>query len=212
MWQAQVGTWQLLRAPDQTQPAGGISRAIATAVLCPISLVKTRMEATGAYSGAPAQGMLAVTRGIVRQHGVRGLWRGALPTILSNAPFSAIYYSIYREIKAAASAPDRPQAAVNLCAALIASMAATLATQPTDVVRARIQLGANRGTFESASAISKHGGRAFMSGAMPRFLKRSVQTALVWTLYEELFPLLSRVTSAGPRDDGKSGVKGGGNE
>lgn len=175
-------------------------------MLCPISLIKTRMEATGAYSGAPAQSMLSVTRGILRQHGVRGLWRGALPTILSNAPFSAIYYSIYREIKAAASAPSRPQAAVNMGAALIAAMAATLATQPTDVVRARIQLGANRGTLESASAISRHGGRAFMSGAMPRFLKRSVQTALVWTLYEELFPLLSRVTAAAPGQGGGGGA------
>jgi solute carrier family 25 protein 38 len=31
------------------------------------------------------------------------------------------------------------------------------------------------------------------SGAAPRVLKRTLQTALVWTLYEELLPKLSAV-------------------
>lgn len=34
---------------------------------------------------------------------------------------------------------------------------------------------------------------AAISGAAPRVLKRTMQTALVWTLYEELLPRLSAV-------------------
>lgn len=33
------------------------------------------------------------------------------------------------------------------------------------------------------------------AGAAPRILKRTVQTALVWTLYEELVPRLSALYS-----------------
>ena len=176
--------------------AGGLARAIATAVLCPISLIKTRMEATGAYMLTSKNSMFTVARDITREHGVRGLWRGVFPTILSNAPFSALYYSVYSEIKKAA-AGSAPQPAINLGAGFIAAMTATLATQPTDVIRARIQLGASKSTFETASrALQEHGSRVFMSGAMPRFLKRSVQTALVWALYEELLPVLTAAVAA----------------
>jgi solute carrier family 25, member 38 len=180
-----------LRKSTSTR-TGGLSRAISTAVLSPISLIKTQMEATGAFMIAPPNNMLTVATGIVRSHGVRGLWRGTLPTILSNAPFSGIYYCVYNELKKSASGFGGPQAAFNLGAGFVAAMFATLATQPMDVIRARIQLGASRGMLQSASmALKEHGGKVFMSGATPRFFKRSLQTALVWTLYEEMLPVVA---------------------
>jgi solute carrier family 25, member 38 len=171
--------------------AGGLSRGLATVILSPISLIKTKMEATGAYILAPRNNIYTVARSITQQHGVRGLWRGVVPTILSNAPFSGIYYCVYNEIRKAASGSGNPQMAVNFGAGIFAAMAATLATQPTDVFRAWVQLGAARGASESAAALRKHGSRVLMSGAMPRFLKRSLQTALVWTMYEELLPMMT---------------------
>ena len=167
-----------------------LARATATAFTSPISLIKTRMEATGAFILAPNNNMFTVARGIVQKNGPQGLWRGAVPTIMSNAPFSGIYYCVYNEIKKFAAQEGRPQAAINFGAGITAAMIATLATQPTDVVRAWIQLGATGGWVESRSALKRHGGRVLMSGAMPRFLKRSLQTALVWTLYEELLPMM----------------------
>lgn len=86
------------------------------------------------------------------------------------------------------------QTAVNMSVGLVAAMAATLSTQPMDVVRARMQLrssaGGSAATF--TDAFRQHGIKAFMSGTAPRFFKRSMQTALVWTMYEELVPLLTQ--------------------
>jgi solute carrier family 25 protein 38 len=140
--------------------------------------------------------MVGVALGIVQKGGVRALWKGVVPTVLSNAPFSAIYYSAYLGIKSTASSEILPQMAVNMGAAVVAAIIATISTQPMDGIRARIQLGVNANTVESAAALSKYGARAFMSGAMPRVVKRSVQTALVWTIYEELFPRISRASAA----------------
>ena len=168
------------------------------------------MEATGSYMLAPGSNIGTVARAIVHERGMRGLWRGMLPTILSNAPFSGIYYCIYSELKkAAAQRSEAPFPVVNFGAGVIAAMAATLATQPTDVVRAWVQLGASGGFADSSSRMRQHGGRVLMSGAMPRFMKRSLQTALVWTLYEELMPLLTAAfalsatskQTAGPHDE-----------
>lgn len=172
--------------------AGSAARAAATAFTTPISLIKTKMEATGSYMLAPGSNIAAVARAIVRERGMRGLWRGMLPTILSNAPFSGIYYCVYNELKkTAAKRFDAPVPVMNFGAGVIAAMAATLATQPTDVVRAWVQLGASGGFSDSTTQLRRHGGRVLMSGATPRFLKRSLQTALVWTLYEEIMPLLT---------------------
>ena len=70
----------------------------------------------------------------------------------------------------------------------------------------------------ASSAREKYGNKVLLSGAAPRVVKRTLQTALLWTLYEELFPALSRVgeavaarmqrgKSSGGGDAGSSGTK-----
>jgi solute carrier family 25, member 38 len=179
--------------------AGGLSRGLATVALSPITLIKTRMEATGKLGLDRSRSMLCIARDVVQTQGLRGLWRGCVPTVLSNAPFSAIYYSVYSHCQKAAG-PDfpAPQFAVNLTAGVLAAMAATLVTQPTDVLRARVQLGVASGFFSAAKSVQEQGSisRTFLAGAMPRFLKRTIQTALIWTVYEELMPIVHRSLSA----------------
>lgn len=92
---------------------GGLSRSLAAMVACPFTVVKTRMEYVAAHSSAattgatvpgiataPVAGTMAAAGGhgyrgtlhalssITRAEGLRGLYRGLGPTVLSNAPFS----------------------------------------------------------------------------------------------------------------------------
>lgn len=115
---------------------------------------------------------------------------------------------------------------VNFVSGTLAAVAATVLTQPADVVRTRMQLGtaaaaaAGGGMAAAAAAprttlgifrhiLSEHGVRGLLSGAAPRVVKRTLQTALLWTLYEELFPALSRVGEAvTARMRGNSGAGG----
>lgn len=39
--------------------------------------------------------------------------------------------------------------------------------------------------------VREQGARGLMAGAVPRIVKRTFQTALVWALYEEMLPRLS---------------------
>lgn len=171
--------------------AGGLARALAGVILSPISLVKTRLEATGSLGLQGKHNVYTVARDIVAKDGIRGLWRGCVPSVLSNAPFSAIYFSAYSYLRGCPFADlGIPQRATNFGAGIAAAMLATIATQPTDVLRARIHLGVASGMMSAASSVKgANAPQAVMTGAMPRFLKRSIQTALVWTLYEEFLPL-----------------------
>lgn len=164
---------------------------MAGVVLSPVSLIKTRLEATGSLGLQGNNNIYTVAREIVAKDGLRGLWRGCVPSVLSNAPFSAIYFSAYSYLRNCPAADAGiPQRAVNFGAGITAAMLATLATQPTDVLRARIHLGVASGIISAASSMKGSAvSQAVMTGAMPRFLKRSIQTALVWTLYEEFLPI-----------------------
>ncbi len=80
-------------------PAGGLSRTLAAVAACPITLVKTRMEYSGA-GGHAYRGTLHALGEIWRTEGLRGMYRGIGPTALGQAPFSALYYMFYTQLQA----------------------------------------------------------------------------------------------------------------
>lgn len=191
---------------------GGLSRAMAAVVSCPITVVKTRME----YVASPGsllnanmaqqyRGTLHALATIAHQEGLKGLYRGLGPTVLSNAPFSALYYTFYTQLQEKLKTGDKPSTAVNFASGTIAAVAATLITQPADVVRTRMQLGLAMSGMRSAGGplgaittiavlreiTAQQGFSGLLAGAAPRVVKRTLQTALVWTIYEELMPRLT---------------------
>lgn len=121
---------------------------MSAAVMSPVTLVKTRMEYGGPNHISYKNTAHALTT-IARTEGASGLFRGLGPTVLTNAPFSALYYMIYTKLKVALSSWQSSNStgtgwnstAVNFVSGVCAATAATLLTQPTDVVRTRMQLG-----------------------------------------------------------------------
>lgn len=82
-----------------TLASGASARSLAVIMLCPLSVVKTRMETieySRIYNGV-AHAMMT----IARQEGPRGLFSGLFPAILRDAPFSALYMLIYLRTKEA---------------------------------------------------------------------------------------------------------------
>lgn len=168
---------------------GGLSRALAATCLCPVTLVKTRME-YGGPGNVHYKNTLDAMSTIVRSEGPRGLFRGVVPTVITNAPFSALYYMFYKQLQSKLTQEGRSTLVVNSASGLIAATAATVLTQPTDGLRTRMQLGLSaRGVGVAAlfqQVVAQQGTRSLMAGVAPRIAKRTLQTALLWTLYEEL--------------------------
>lgn len=229
---------------------GGGARALSSALTSPLTLVKTRMEFCGAkavssspstISSSPSSSVVSLKgkstisalATIARAEGARGLFRGIGPTVAANAPFSALYYSFYTRLRSRLSEAGAPAAASNFGAGLLAAAAATVLTQPADMVRTHMQLGlgsaaaasgvaagggvgggvgattaaattaaaaapaARLGPWQTlSSVVRERGPGALLAGTAPRVLKRTLQTALVWTIYEELQPALASAASA----------------
>jgi hypothetical protein len=74
--------------------SGGLSRGLASALSCPLTVVKTRVEnGLGAKEGYKNTAQALAT--IARTESARGLFRGLVPSVLATAPFSAFYYLFY---------------------------------------------------------------------------------------------------------------------
>ena len=72
--------------------AGSIARIAAAAVVSPIEMFRTRMQATS--SGAPSvfKDTLLGLQDMVRSQGYTSLWRGLILTMWRDVPFSGIYW------------------------------------------------------------------------------------------------------------------------
>lgn len=92
-----------LSSPDGTLSdaatlySGAAARSMIVVLLCPLSVVKTRME-TVEYSTQYSNVFHAI-RTISRQEGYRGLFSGLVPAIVRDAPYSAMYMLIYLRTK-----------------------------------------------------------------------------------------------------------------
>lgn len=74
--------------------SGALARSIAATIMSPVAVVKTRLE----YAARGSSGFKNPLHGvavIARTEGAAGLFRGLLPTIIRDAPYSGIYFAAY---------------------------------------------------------------------------------------------------------------------
>lgn len=80
-----------------TLVAGASARSLAVCVLCPLSVVKTRLEL--AEFSVRYTGVFDALRKIALTEGPRGLFSGLTPAIVRDAPYSALFVLIYLRTK-----------------------------------------------------------------------------------------------------------------
>lgn len=177
--------------PMQAVCLGVTARSMSGALLIPITVVKTRFE-SGVYK---YNSMAEALKVIYRQEGVKGLSSGLIPTLLRDAPFSGLYLMFYTQLKnAAAMADSQPSieslaAPVHFACGMLAGIFASIVTQPADVIKTKMQLYPNEfnGIWSASFFVyKKYGPLGYFKGIVPRMLRRTLMTAMAWTVYEEI--------------------------
>ncbi|KAI8821388.1 mitochondrial carrier domain-containing protein [Fimicolochytrium jonesii] len=180
---------------------GGSARAAAGFILMPMTVIKVRYE-SNLYSYTS---VWQATRDITHKEGIRGLFRGSGATILRDAPYAGLYVLIYEHCKTflrtavdggtlGLSGLAIPPAAINMTAGVIGGAVATLITNPFDVVKTQMQLKPKefRTMVQSAWKIATEERFAgFFAGVLPRLLRKSFNSAIAWTIYEEVIGFVS---------------------
>ncbi|KAF4682447.1 hypothetical protein FOZ60_010559 [Perkinsus olseni] len=71
--------------------ASAAARATAVTLFSPLEFLRTRVQATTGMG----EGAMATVKRVLREDSFSSFWRGLLPTLVRDLPFSAIYWSLY---------------------------------------------------------------------------------------------------------------------
>ncbi|KAF1860969.1 hypothetical protein Lal_00000384 [Lupinus albus] len=180
--------------------AGAAAGVIAATFVCPLDVIKTRLQVQGTpqLPNATVKGSFIVgsLEQIVQREGLRGMYRGLAPTVLALLPNWAVYFTIYEQIKSLLSSRDENcclSVGANVVAASGAGVATTFATNPLWVVKTRLQTqGIRPGVVPYKSTISalrrisrEEGIRGLYSGLVPALVGVS-HVAIQFPTYEKI--------------------------
>ncbi|CAD5221959.1 unnamed protein product [Bursaphelenchus xylophilus] len=154
----------------------------------PFTMIKARLESSVYHE----KSMFDASRRVYKDLGMLGLWRGLMPTLLRDAPYSGLYLVFYRRqlrlIEEWNNSPEIPTLSRFSCA-VISGFIACLITQPFDVVKTVVQLYPKRtaSVYKATLILYKeHGWTFFFRGYLLRASRRTLAAALNWTIFDEM--------------------------
>ena len=122
--------------------AGASAGFVATALLHPLDLIKTRfhVQEHGSRRLPMYQGIIDACQKIVRLEGARGLYSGLWPNVVCNTASWGIYMYAYNGCKRELEPRGLTGSSLYLTAATLAGVFATLIIHPVFTVKTRLQL------------------------------------------------------------------------
>ena len=155
--------------------AGCASGAFAAMLLNPTELIKTRLMADArSRSGVSASssvsssqgppGPYQVLRGVVREKGIAGLWRGSAMSMTRSAVLTASQCATYDEVKKATKTYTgmRDGVLLHFTASMLAGLVTTTATNPVDMVKTQLYMDAGGG--DGGAGVTKGAGKGGAGG------------------------------------------------
>jgi len=172
------------------------SRTLTTLVINPVNVIKTRFEVVGSAHNGIGQAI----KSVYNKNGLKGFYKGILPTIMRDVPYSGLQYSSYRfcmETWGKYVSPNKNAYDSALVVSMmggLSSVFAVLITYPFDNIRVRFQTHDMVQSNQPAPSLSTlvrqvykdEGLKGFYLGYVPRLMKKGASSALSWVVYEKL--------------------------
>lgn len=189
--------------------AGSGAGAIAATIVCPLDVLKTRLQVSTLLVGGDAYAStLQSLSAIARTEGLVGLYRGLTPTIVALLPNWAVYFTVYEGLKEfmepAPGAQTRGSSwssphLRHMVSAAGAGVATVLVTNPLWVVKTRLQVQHSEalrasmptrvpysGAFSALRRVAaEEGARGLYSGLAPSLAGIS-HVVIQFPVYEQL--------------------------
>lgn len=181
--------------------SGATAGAIAATFVCPLDVIKTRLQVhglpTASKTGVRDSVIITSLQHIIKTEGLKGLYRGLSPTIIALLPNWAVYFTVYEQLKGLLASHDNNSAQLtigeNMVAAAGAGAATAITTNPLWVVKTRLQTqGMRTGVVPYTGVLSalrrivhEEGLRGLYSGVLPSLAGIS-HVAIQFPAYEKI--------------------------
>ncbi|KAK5114352.1 hypothetical protein LTR62_002604 [Meristemomyces frigidus] len=168
----------------------------------PFESVKTQIIDDRKRAVPRMKGFLHGSALIFREQGVRGFFKGFVPTTARQAANSAVRFSSYTSLKQAAQSYVTPGEKLSTAATFaiggVAGVITVYATQPIDTVKTRMQSLDAKGTYKNSfdcfmQILRGEGVFKLWSGAVPRLGRLVFSGGIVFTMYEKSMEMFDRV-------------------
>ncbi|CAG7904083.1 unnamed protein product, partial [Brassica rapa] len=188
--------------------AGAAAGAIAATFVCPLDVIKTRLQVHGLPETRRGSVIITSLGNILKKEGVRGMYRGLSPTIIALLPNWAVYFSVYGKLKDLLQSSDgKLSIGANMVAAGGAGASTSIATNPLWVVKTRLMAsflllltqGMRPDVIPYKSMLSafsrifrEEGFRGLYSGVIPSLVGVS-HVAIQFPVYEKIKQYMAKV-------------------
>ncbi|KIL65393.1 hypothetical protein M378DRAFT_105087 [Amanita muscaria Koide BX008] len=192
-------------APRSLLAGLGAGTMEAIFAVTPSETIKTKLIDDSKRPNPRYRGLVHGTASIVREEGIRGIYRGLFPVMMRQSANSAVRFTTYTTLKQFVQGTVRPgqqlPSAITFGIGAIAGLVTVYTTMPLDVIKTRMQsLEARkqyRNSFHCAYRIFKEEGvLRFWTGTTPRLVRLVLSGGIVFTVYENVIKILGAHSTA----------------
>jgi len=172
--------------------SGACAGATAQASIYPLEICKTRLAlgTTGELNG-----IVGTTASIMRNEGIRGLYRGLGASVLGIVPYAGTDLAVYNTLREWYKPEEQdPTVLMTLSIGAFASICGQLVSYPLQLVRTKLQ-AAGRATHDIrepptirtilTGVVKKHGILGLYTGISCNFMKSVPAVAITYVVYEK---------------------------
>eukprot|EP00930_Biecheleria_cincta_P096026 TRINITY_DN87901_c0_g1_i1.p1 TRINITY_DN87901_c0_g1~~TRINITY_DN87901_c0_g1_i1.p1 ORF type:complete len:301 (-),score=49.52 TRINITY_DN87901_c0_g1_i1:244-1146(-) len=171
----------------------GVSNAISAAATNPVDVLKVRMQMAGIGISAQRMGIKQSAMIILAEEGVRGFYRGIVPSILRELFYSGIRMGLYEPAKKTIGGNGPTSLVAKVMAGAITGATGSIIANPLDLIKVRMQsVSGTHPPYSSVLAgirdICQEGGsvRSLWRGAVPTVQRAALLTAAQVPSYDHM--------------------------
>ncbi|KAF8269630.1 mitochondrial tricarboxylate transporter [Lactarius quietus] len=186
-------------APRSLLAGLGAGLMEAVFAVTPSETIKTKLIDDSKRPQPRFRGLVHGTVSIVREEGLRGIYRGLFPVMMRQGANSAIRFTTYATLKQFVQSRTRPgqtlPSSVTFGMGAIAGLVTVYTTMPLDVIKTRMQSLEARAQYRNSlhcvyRIFTEEGVRRFWTGTTPRLARLVMSGGIVFTIYEKVIVLI----------------------
>ncbi|KIP06764.1 hypothetical protein PHLGIDRAFT_106615 [Phlebiopsis gigantea 11061_1 CR5-6] len=166
----------------------------------PSETIKTKLIDDAKSSNPRFRGLIHGTVTIVREEGLRGVYRGLFPVMMRQGANSAVRFTTYTTLKQFVQSNAPPgqslPSSITFGIGAIAGLVTVYTTMPLDVIKTRMQSLTARQQYRNSfhcgyRIFTEEGLLRFWTGTTPRLVRLMLSGGIVFTTYENIIRLIA---------------------